>query len=324
MTVRARLYDARGEDQELDLADLDLGKVDDKKLLWIDIDDRDDKDIDALVTKLGLGPRIARQLQPERRRPRLVREPDWIALTLNGVERDGDAEDGRVTQRDLDLVAGRNLVVTAHDGPLKAVDHVDDQLRDERELGLLDAGALLTSLIDAMIAGYLSEVEAIEREIDHLDAIALRAPADHDTFLDEVVALRRRIAVIRRSLTPNREALVPLVRPDFDVRDDSLKIWPGTVDRLERAIDAVENARELLVGSFDIYMGRAAQRSNDVMKLLTLVSAIALPAIVLAGVMGMNFKVPFFDNANNYFLVVGSMIVFGLAIVGIARWRRWI
>jgi Mg2+ and Co2+ transporter CorA len=103
-----------------------------------------------------------------------------------------------------------------------------------------------------------------------------------------------------------------------------LTIWPGTVDRLERAIDAVENARELLVGSFDIYLGRATQRSNDVMKILTLVSAIALPAIVLAGVMGMNFKVPFFDNPSNYFLVVGSMIVFGLAIVGIARWRRWI
>ena len=103
-----------------------------------------------------------------------------------------------------------------------------------------------------------------------------------------------------------------------------LRTWPGIVDRLERAIDAVENARELLVGSFDIYLGRSAQRSNDVMKVLTLVSAIALPAIVLAGVMGMNFKVPFFDNPNNYFLVVGSMIVFGLVIVGVARWRHWI
>jgi magnesium/cobalt transport protein CorA len=324
MTVRARLYDARGEDQNIRIEDLEPGRIDDRKLLWIDVDERADADLDVLVQTLELGPRIARQLRPERRRPRTVREPERVAVTLNGVERDPDADDGSVIQRNLDLVAGRNLVVTIHDGSIHAVAELEDQLRDERDLGLLDAGALLTGLIDAVIAGYLAEVETIEREIDRLDSIALRTQKDHDTFLDEVVVLRHRIALIRRSLTPNRDALLPLVRPDFEVHDDMLRIWPGIVDRLERAIDAVENARELLVGSFDIYLGRSAQRSNDVMKVLTLISAIALPAIVLAGVMGMNFEVPFFEDPNNYFIVVGSMIVFGLVIVGIARWRRWV
>jgi Mg2+ and Co2+ transporter CorA len=86
----------------------------------------------------------------------------------------------------------------------------------------------------------------------------------------------------------------------------------------------VEKTRELLVGSFDIYLGRAAQRSNDVMKTLTLVSAIALPGIVLAGIMGMNFKLPFFEDAGNFWLVIGAMLTFAAAILALARWRRWI
>ena len=73
-----------------------------------------------------------------------------------------------------------------------------------------------------------------------------------------------------------------------------------------------------------IHMGRAAQDANEVMKVLTLLSAVLLPAVVLAGVMGMNFKLPFFDEANNFWFVVAAMVVFALAIVLAARWRRWI
>ena len=96
------------------------------------------------------------------------------------------------------------------------------------------------------------------------------------------------------------------------------------LDRLEHVIAAVENARELLVGSLDIYLGRSAQRSNDVMKTLTIVSSIALPAVVLAGVMGMNFQIEFFDNAANFYVVVVAMLVVSITILLLARWRHWI
>ena len=125
-------------------------------------------------------------------------------------------------------------------------------------------------------------------------------------------------------LAPNREALLPLERPDFELRSDLGPVWPGIIQRLERAIDGLENTRELLVGSFDLYLGRASQRTNDVMKILTLLSAIALPGVVVAGVMGMNFKASFFDDPNNFFVVVAAMAVFSLSILGVARWRSWV
>jgi magnesium transporter len=60
------------------------------------------------------------------------------------------------------------------------------------------------------------------------------------------------------------------------------------------------------------------------MKTLTIISSIALPAIVLAGVMGMNFKLPFFDENANFFVVIGAMVALSVAILGYARWRTWI
>jgi Mg2+ and Co2+ transporter CorA len=179
-------------------------------------------------------------------------------------------------------------------------------------------------MVDSVFTAFFRQLEAIERDIDAIDEVALRTRAEED-FLSRVLVLRRRIARLRRILAPNREALLPLERPDVAQTSAELgSAWPGMAQRLERAIDGVENARELLVGSFDLYLGRSSQRTNDVMKILTLVSAIALPGIVLAGVMGMNFKLGFFDEASNFFVVVGAMVAFAIAIIGVARWRNWI
>jgi len=199
-----------------------------------------------------------------------------------------------------------------------------EQVRGESELGLLDSGAFMAGLVDAVFMTYLGEVEGIEREIEKLDQFALRQSANHDDFLARVVELRGRIGLLRRWLAPNRDAIAPLVRPDFELHGDIVPSWPGLLDRLQLVIGAVENARELLVGSLDIYLGRSAQRSNDVMKTLTIVSSIALPAVVLAGVMGMNFHLEFFDNAQNFYVVIVAMLLISITILLLARWRRWI
>lgn len=89
-------------------------------------------------------------------------------------------------------------------------------------------------------------------------------------------------------------------------------------------MDAVEGVRDSLIGTFDIHMGRVSQHANDVMRTLTLLSAVLLPAIVLAGIMGMNFKLEFFDTTSNFWLVIVAMGSLAVAIVLVARLRRWL
>ena len=164
--------------------------------------------------------------------------------------------------------------------------------------------AFTAGLLDAILTAYFRQIEAIEREIDDLDELAVRRRGGRlvprrdrpDPAPDRPTAPGPRAEP--RGPAPARAA--GLRAPPI-----SAPSGPASLQRLERAIDGVENARELLVGSFDLYLGRASQRTNDVMKVLTLVSSIALPAVVLAGVMGMNFKLPFFDESTNFFVVIG-------------------
>ena len=319
MTLRAILYDAKGDDREVDLGSEPSPRIDRDRLLWIDLDDRDVADLGRAAAAVGLESEGLRRLSREDRKSRILRLPERVVLTLGTV----DPEDTDVHRHELDILIGANHVITVHEGPLVPLDAFREEVGHEDQLGRLNAAAFTAGLIDSVFTAFFRQIELIERDIDALDELALRASAD-DRFLTRVLILRRRIARLRRVLAPNREALLPLERPDFELRADLGPVWPGIIQRLERGIDGLENARELLVGSFDLYLGRASQRTNDVMKVLTLLSSIALPGVLLAGVMGMNFKPAFFDDPNNFFVVVGLMLAFSLAILGVARWRHWI
>jgi magnesium transporter len=319
MGIRARLYDAKGSDSEIRLTAAAVRKLTDEKLLWVDVEHPGPTDLGTIADAFSFPAPIIDSLAAPGDRARLVRAPKAILLTVITIE----GRTGREGPVAVDLIAGRNVVVTVHAQPVSALEEFALHISDEAALGRLDAGSFMGGLVDTMLGSFRHQVEQIELQVDRLDEIALRGE-DPAGFLEHVVALRRRAAVLRRILVPQRETFGPLARPDFDLHEELGKPWAGLVDRLEQAIAGVERARELLVGSSDIYLGRLGQRANDVMKALTILSAVLLPAVVLAGVMGMNFKLGFFDNPQNFWLVAGAMLGFAVLILGAARLRHWI
>jgi Mg2+ and Co2+ transporter CorA len=285
---------------------------------------------------VGLEPRTIRRLEDPGDRADLTQSPRHVHLLLQAVEVNGtddggepvsartlvDPEAATLRRHAVDILAGRDWVVTVHDGELPAFERLGAANEGDTQLGKLDAANFVAAITDEVLDDYLELVEGIEAEIDRLDQWALRSPADRDV-LARIVRVRRRIGFIRRTLSPHRVAFAALARPDMALHDELGQPWPGLTDRLDRALDAVENLRDLLLGTFDIHMGRAAQESNDTMKVLTLLSAVLLPSVVLAGIMGMNFHPAFFDVAENFWIVVGVMIAFAAALLGFARLRGW-
>jgi magnesium transporter len=276
-----------------------------------------------VVRLLGLEDVDGDRLRTDRGRARLTRTTDRLHITLEALEAKETREGDRLVRRELDIIAAPNIVLTVHDGPVAALDRFKDGLDGETRLGKLQAGDLMSSLIDEVLVEYFLLAEVIEREIDALDQRALQGRPGDD-ILAAIVALRRRVGLMRRTLAPHRDALSTLALPELEVEETVGRPWPGLVDRLEAAMGVTENLREGLLGTFDIHMGRVSQRANDVMRTLTLLSAVLLPAVVLAGIMGMNFKLGFFDETTNFWLVLVGMVVLAVSILGIARWRNWL
>jgi len=323
--VRATLYDAAGEDREVELSEGISSRLDEHQLLWVDLDARDEEEIDRVGAMLELPDDAVRHLADAPDTARLLRFPGHVLLRLIAVQpsgRKGQGSGVRLETAPIDLVAAPNMIVTVHDRDVEAFDEFESEIRGDSHLGRLDAAGFMGALVDSVLSVCLHVVEEIDRRIDVLDEMALRG-AQPDALLREVVMLRRRIALLRRTLAPHRAAFAPLARPDLDIPELG-QAWAGLVERLERAMDATESARDLLLGSFDVYMARAAHRTNNVMKVLTVLNAVLLPAIVLAGVMGMNFKIGFFEEPANFWFAVAGMLALAATLVGVSRWRGWL
>lgn len=323
--VQVRLFDADGHDRVIDLEAVEGTPKSDRLLLWVDVDLDVSGALDATCGPLGLTAAERGRVAADAGRARLFHRTERIHLTLESLElADGTADDDLgVVRREIDLLASTGIVVTTHRGPVVALQRFVESLSGESSVGALQAAGLLSSLVDEVITGFHEVAEHIERQIDHLDQVALSGDAG-GTFLDELVRVRRRISFLRRTLAPHRDAVAALARPELATDDAIGQPWPGLTERLETASRTVDGLREALLGTYDIQMGRAAQRANDVMKALTVVSAVFLPAIVLAGVMGMNFQIAFFDTAHNFYLVAGAMALFGILFLVFARSRSWI
>lgn len=323
MTVRSILFERNREETLVELEPGIVGSLGRDRLLWVDVEGPSPGELDAVAESLEI---------PAGIRPRdgggakrvLEREHGWIRLPIVAVTAPAStASRGPSIERvAIDVLAGENVVMTRHDEPSDPIRAVADQLRDEPGLGVLDAAALLAALVDAVLAVYLRHVEVVERRIDDLDEIAIRGSAG-DGYLAEVVGLRRRIAELRRALAPHRETFGPLARPDFEIAALG-RPWPALVDRLETTIGAIQTAHELLVGSVALRQGSVAQRANDVMKRLTILNAVLLPSVVLAGAMGMNFPLEFFDDPSHFWWVVSAMAALALGALAAARLRGWL
>jgi magnesium transporter len=320
--VVAILFDADGHDRTVDLHE-DLGEICERCLLWIDLDLDAGAELDKIADRVDLTGAERAHLAADSGRVRMVHSADSIHLTLESVELGDGESDADLVRRQIDLVARPGIVISVHRGRLAALERFVDEIAGDTSLGALRAADLLSSLADEVISGYHDVAQRLDEEIDRLDQLAL-AGRSGEVVLAQIVRLRRRIGLVRATLAPHRAALTALGRPEMDGESGVGQPWPGLVERLEGAIAAVDSLRDALLGTYDIHMARSAQRTNDVMKALTILSAVLLPAVVVAGVMGMNFAMPFFDDTRNFFFVLAAMIAFAVLLLGVARWRSWI
>ena len=223
----------------------------------------------------------------------------------------------------LQILTGDGWVITNHEEPIAFLEEHRERIQDQREVGLLSSVEFLADVLGWHVDAFVHAAEQLEHDVDELDDAALRTDRD---LLRRLVMMRRRMARVRRLLIAHRGVYADLARPDFLLHLDEreMQAMSAVVQRLERALDGIGNAREMLIGTFDVHMTRTAQRTNDVMKVLTLASVILLPSVVLAGVMGMNFKVPLFDNPDMFWVVVGLMATLAVGTVVVAKWLKWL
>ena len=236
-------------------------------------------------------------------------------------------EGGEPVLRPVECVLGPNWVVTAHEAEIEVLEEFRERAEGRGHFGQLDSPSFVAAVVDWVVASYFRAFEEIESELEELDAkIMADIPKNVADELARLVELRRSIGTLRRALSPHREVIIALAHPELDLlsTEGSAQRFAALEGRVAQAVEAAREAKESTRGSFDLLVARIGQRTNDIMKLLTLVTVILLPASVLAGVMGMNFQVGFFDLVWMFWAVIAVMLAIAVLVLSIARNRGWI
>jgi magnesium transporter len=321
----ARLFDADKTDQKFELSREAVAAVGERKLLWVDVLLGDDAtDGEAFLEMLPFGREEVTEWWDSTFGPRLTVHGDYFLARVAAIPPKGPADEQVV----LDLAVGKNVILTAHREPVEFLNLINKRITADTTLGEIDATDFATVLLEGLVTSYLEVTDVILAQVDKLDRQALKAAGKRD-LLTDLVDLRHRIASTRRVLVAHRPVIAGLAGADFKVatraEEAAAPRFTALTEHFEGAISAIDAAREALIGTFDIHMSRTAQRTNDVMKILTITSVLLLPTGVIAGFMGMNIKAPYTnDDPTIFWFVLAGIIVIAVATLAMLRIRNWL
>jgi magnesium transporter len=319
--LRVRLYDAEGTDGPVSLADVVVDRLSDDQLLWVDV--AGVEDLAAVSATFGLADETVAAVSGPSAEPDVLVYDGLVHTSLIAAGRSTAAHE----PQSLHVLVGKNWVMTAHRDPIGWLAELDERIRADSELGRIDGNGFLAAILQEHLASYLAELRPIEAELDRIDARSMSGGrVNEGALLRELVRIRIGLTKLRRLLEPHRELYTRLSRSEFAVLSgsESVSEFEALTDFLERVLGSMEATREMIAGSFEIYMTRAAHGTNQLMKRLTIASVTLLPPTFLAGVMGMNSLPPVLATPGVFWVSAAVMCSLAVATLMLAWLRGWI
>ena len=257
----------------------------DQHLLWVDIEEPEDEEIELLLEVFELHPLTVEDCIMPNVRPKLEDFERYLFIVLQGLKR----VDGRLRTVELDVCLGRNFLVTVHSEPIKSVE--DDCARVEKKSPIITRGAdfLFYAITDSLIDSYFPVLEDVEARVDDMQTTLLSDSTERT--LRELLGVYNELMVLRRALTPHREVLSRLNRGDLALIKPSNAVYFRDIyDHLLRMSDLVDSCREVTTMSLEAYATIVSNRLNEIMKTMTAFATLALPLVIVTGIYGMNFS----------------------------------
>jgi magnesium transporter len=292
-------------------------------MLWVDLAAPSIPESLILSDTFAFHPLSVEDAMSKLQYPKVEAYDGYLYVILHGIE--SAVSDHCFATHDVDFFVGPNYLVTVHDGDSRSI--IDLRDHATRNPKILSEGpiALLHRIVDTMVAHYRPEMDKLEDRLDSLENEIFDTgdPGLIRQLLDE----KRQVASLRRIVTPQRDVIARLARRDFvDVSTEMSFRFRDVYDQLVRIADDALMFQDRITGMLDAHLSNVSFRLNEVMKVLTLVTVLFMPPTLVAGIWGMNVPLPHFPGgeAEQFWWVIGGMVVMILGMLLYFRRRRWI
>ncbi|UUO07499.1 magnesium/cobalt transporter CorA [Blastopirellula sp. J2-11] len=286
--VRQILYSIDGLKSDQTITDLDqLEAAPESGVSWVDIQGfGDERLLIELGEIYGLHPLLLEDVVNVPQRAKVELHDDNLLIILRMVRVD---EDGEILVEQIGVVLGEDYVLTFQECYGDVFDPIRKRLTaGHRRFKEKGADYLAYAIADSVIDHYYPALEVIGERLEDLEEEAVLAPTT--AILQKIHYMKNRLLNLRRSLWPQREALHSMVWETNTLVSEEVRLYlRDTYDHCVQTTEVIEMYRDMMSGMLNTYLSSMANRTNEVMRVLTIVSTIFIPMSFLAGVYGMNF-----------------------------------
>ena len=311
-------------ERELSAAEECLPFKDAQTVTWIDVDNMSDSRLlENFGRVMGFHALMLEDILNTDQRPKFEDYGSYIYVVVKML--DYNEARGEIDIEQLSLVLGPNYVIAFQERPGDFFDPLRDRIRKSlgriRKLG---ADYLAYAILDIIVDHYFVVLEKLGEKIEMLEEVVGGNPSQETAR--QIHALRREMIFVRRSTWPMREVVTGLQRSESDLVRESTSVYLRDLqDHVMQVTDAVDSFRDLLNGMLDSYYATLTNRTNAVLKVLALFSAIFMPLTFITGIFGMNFV--HFPELEWRYGFQGSIVLMGVVILimfGFFRWKKWL
>ena len=283
MGVTGRLVDREGATEvTLERASLE-GARERGVFFWLDLHRPRSADLDLLADVFGFHPLAIEDSQHFGQRPKLEEYADFVFLVVYGWSPD---EDGLV---EVHCYYSEHLLVTIRRDEAPALDSL--RRRSARALARAGEGILvLHQVVDALVDSFFPVVDRFGERLELVEDGILERASEH--HVQEILSMRRRIAVVRKVIGPQRDLFARLLGGGTDIpgmTEEAKRYFRDVYDHLFRLAEMIDAERELMASAIDLYLSAASNRLGAVTKQLTVIATVFLPLTFVTGFFGQNF-----------------------------------
>lgn len=295
----------------------------DDHVTWISIHGLHDT---ALIAQIGekfdISSLILEDILNTDERPKFIEDDTHLFVILKSLSFNPENCKFQIDQ--ISLIVGENYLISIQETETDYFEDVSRRLNSGMgKIRSYSPDYLCYTLIDTIVDGYILNIEKMGSVIEEQEKRLLTSDKQ---IIENIYHYKTELAYIRKNIRPVKELMTRFVTSDSDLINDRTYSYLRDLEGLvTQALEAIEIYYTMVSDQQNSYNANINNNVNDVMKVLTIFSAIFIPLTFIVGVYGMNFNyIPALKYRYSYFILWGIMVLIAIIMLFFFKRKKWL
>jgi magnesium transporter len=308
----------------LDSDALRLVRADKGLLIWVNLSSPSREEAMSILEDVfAFHPLAIEDCLAETRYPKIEDYEDYLYLVMHAV---AFSKEDQFRTTELDFFIGKTFLVTHHTEPLPALANTIERIQKNPSTIARGMDRLAHHVLDTIVDAYQPVLNDLTKEISALEDTVFAAHKAEPAIISEFRARKKELADLQAIVGPQRDVVTRLARGEFKIiRPVLLPYFRDLLGNLNRIDTTASTLGEQLYMTLDVYLNKVSYETNEIIKLLTLLTAITTPTLLIGTWYGMNFKdMPELDFPHAYPIAATVTVVSTIILIVWLRMKRWL